>query len=126
LASVQNCENYPPARRKNKVFKNKVASACCMNMKHNKKLIDFIQQQMKYSTKITKIHGTIKWKFYKKTIFIDISFCLFCNFRGSKPTRTRTQNRKKQRNSLGCNYITLVNPMLNETKNLWKFKTYNM
>jgi hypothetical protein len=34
--------------------------------------------------------------------FVDIFFCLFCNFRGSKPTctRTRTQTREKQRNGL--------------------------
>jgi hypothetical protein len=31
--------------------------------------------------------------------FVEIFFCLFCNFHGSKPTRTRTQNREKQRNS---------------------------
>jgi hypothetical protein len=32
--------------------------------------------------------------------FADIFFCLFCNFLGSKPTRTRTQNIEKQRNGL--------------------------
>jgi preprotein translocase subunit YajC len=31
---------------------------------------------------------------------IEIFFCLFYKFRGSKPPRTRTQNREKQRNSL--------------------------
>jgi hypothetical protein len=41
---------------------------------------------------------TIKRKFHKKMSFIEIFFC--CNFRGSKPARTRTQNREKQRNSL--------------------------
>jgi hypothetical protein len=42
----------------------------------------------------------IKRKFHKNTFFIEIFFCLFCNFRGSKSTRTPTQNREKQRNSL--------------------------
>jgi hypothetical protein len=32
--------------------------------------------------------------------FVKIFFCLFCKFRGSKPTRTRTQNREKQRSGL--------------------------
>jgi hypothetical protein len=36
----------------------------------------------------------------KKMYFVKIFFCLFCNFRGSKPTRTRTQNREKQRSGL--------------------------
>jgi hypothetical protein len=44
------------------------------------------------------IRDTIKIKFHKKRVFIEIFLCLFCNFRGSKPTRTRTQNREKQRN----------------------------
>jgi hypothetical protein len=36
-----------------------------------------------------------------KEVFIEIFFCLFCNFCGSKPLCTRTQNRKKpHRNSL--------------------------
>jgi hypothetical protein len=35
-----------------------------------------------------------------KRHILDISFCLFCNFYCSKPTRTRTQNREKQRNGL--------------------------
>jgi hypothetical protein len=42
------------------------------------------------------LHGRIKWKFYEKMYFVKIFFCLFCNFRGSKITRTRTQNREKQ------------------------------
>jgi hypothetical protein len=34
FASVQNCETYPSARRKNKqAIKNKTASACCMDVK---------------------------------------------------------------------------------------------
>jgi hypothetical protein len=37
--------------------------------------------------------------FIKKR-FIKIFFCLFSNFCGSKPTRTQTQNREKQRNGL--------------------------
>jgi hypothetical protein len=36
----------------------------------------------------------------KKCILWKIFFCLFCNFCGSKPTRTRTQNREKQRSGL--------------------------
>jgi hypothetical protein len=42
----------------------------------------------------------IKRKFHKKTFFIEIFFCLFCNFRGSKPTGTWMQNREKERNGL--------------------------
>jgi hypothetical protein len=37
FASVQNCETYPPARRKNKqALKNKVVFACCMDVKQHK------------------------------------------------------------------------------------------
>jgi hypothetical protein len=40
FASVQNSETYPPARRTNKqALKNKFVSACCMDVKYNKKLI---------------------------------------------------------------------------------------
>jgi hypothetical protein len=35
--------------------------------------------------------------------FIENFFCLFCNVLVSKPTRTLTQNREKQRNSLTVN-----------------------
>jgi hypothetical protein len=88
FASVQNCETYPPAREKNKqVLKNKTASACCVDVKHNKNLIYFIYQQKKCSTKC-KIENndkralqdlcnykTIIRKFHKKTFFIEIFLC---------------------------------------------------
>jgi hypothetical protein len=45
-------------------------------------------------------YNTIERKFHKKMLFIENFLCLFCNFRGSKPTRTRTQNTEKQRNGL--------------------------
>jgi hypothetical protein len=46
------------------------------------------------------IHNTVEWKFYEKMYFVEIFFCLFCNFQGLKSTRTRTQNREKQRSGL--------------------------
>jgi hypothetical protein len=39
----------------------------------------------------------------EKMYFVEDFFGLFCNFRGSKPTRTQTQNREKQ-SGLYCNY----------------------
>jgi hypothetical protein len=32
--------------------------------------------------------------------FVDIFFCLFCNFRGSKPTRTQSQTEKNKEMAL--------------------------
>jgi hypothetical protein len=44
--SVQSFETDPPARGKNQtIFKNKATSACCMDVKHNKRLINFVYQQ---------------------------------------------------------------------------------
>jgi hypothetical protein len=34
-------------------------------------------------------------QFHEKMYFVDIFFCLFFNFRDSKPTRTQTQNRER-------------------------------
>jgi hypothetical protein len=36
----------------------------------------------------------------EKMYFVEIFSCLFCNFRGRKSTRTRTQNREKERSGL--------------------------
>jgi hypothetical protein len=56
-----------------------------------------------------------------KRRFLEISFCLFCNFRGSKPSRTQTQNREKQRNSLITEIAfasVTVNSLLHDSENV--------
>jgi hypothetical protein len=37
-----------PGKKTQTSIKNKTDSACCMDVKHKKKLIDFIYQQQKY------------------------------------------------------------------------------
>jgi hypothetical protein len=108
-----------PGEKTNKLLKTKLSLHVVWTWK-NKNLIYFIYQQRKYSrktrNKIIKrtlqdlcIHNTIwKWKFHEKMYFVDIFFCLFCNFHGSKPTRTRTENREKQRNGLSTFFATWI------------------
>jgi hypothetical protein len=95
-----------PGGKKQTSFKNKVTFACCMNVKHKKSLINFVIYKSNpfkkckienndYEYLITQDLSTIDRKLYKNTSYIEIFFCLFCNCRGSKATRMRTQNTGK-------------------------------
>jgi hypothetical protein len=67
FASVQNCETYPPARRKNKqALKNKVGSACCMDVKCNNNFIYFFfcKRNTQQSVKL-KDNDSINEEYYK-------------------------------------------------------------
>jgi hypothetical protein len=125
-ASIQNWETYPPARENKNALENKTASTCRMDVKHNKNVIYSIHQQKKYSTNC-KIENDylINWEQYMTfaitirlnensiNTFFNSNFPLLCNFRSSKPTRTRTQYREKQE--------TLV-----QAPKLWAWKVFGV
>jgi hypothetical protein len=102
-------------------FKNKIASACCLALKHNKNLIYFIYQQKKCSTKCKiEKNDSINEEQYKTFTFTiqlnensikrhfhtEIFFCLFCSFRvqnaDAKQKKRKKKPNQKPRNSLIC------------------------
>jgi hypothetical protein len=52
---------------------------------------------------------------------MEILFCLFSNFCGSKPTRTRTQNTEKQRNGLIHRVVCLYTKQSTDNKLIYPY-----